>query len=145
MFSLNLFHRMIYKTDLKNREHAEKHKQDLKHIIGDEMRKQNNPMADRVQAHAAAGVVDDEGNNEWTDSRESYHTRKDPMAGLREDEENEELSNEILTARNYNRVGRAAKKKKQHQIQRNVAAVNGGMQPTAAPQVKLVICQVCSK
>jgi hypothetical protein len=140
---------------LKNREDDYKHKNDIRSRVEDELRKQNDPRVEKFVKLGNENVnrmrEDDGFGGGGGGERENYHLKKDPFLALKEDEENEDLENEILTAHNYTRKEKSSKKRKHQNITNFItgaaaaAAAADGQQPKITPQVKLIICQICSK
>ena len=112
------------------------------------MLKQNDPRAVRFVK------LDDEHEtmlNRMRDDdglRESFQEKKDPFVSLREDEEeNYDLANEILipNMRVSVNVNNREKTKKRKYSKINNFIVTSAKESKPVPQVKLVICQKCSK
>jgi hypothetical protein len=143
---------VTYKTNLKNRENALRHKNEIRKLVADEMRKKNDPRADRMMKYGS----DDDDDDEDYEERENHHDKKrDALLALKEDEEqNEELNEQMLTARNYNRISTKEKPKRRKfqrgstmQLLGTGAGATLGLttQRSQTPQIRLVICQICSR
>lgn len=141
-----------YKTELKTRENILRHKNEIRSLVADELRRQKNPFADKLSDEAwqqEGEMLDDDG-------RAILSRAMNDVPAFRE-EETEELNQEMLTSRMYHRgVNKDAAKKRNKFRKFNAFAAaapgGGGLDAFAAgidslitPRVQLIICQVCSK
>ncbi|CAF0941386.1 unnamed protein product [Brachionus calyciflorus] len=106
-----------YKNDLKNRQMVSKHKNEIKQLVENQL----------FGTNKNDDLDDDENRNEA--STKNY--------------DEEELMGEILTADNYYFVKEKKKNKKQNKVRytNDYLAKN----PAAAPFIKFIICQFCSR
>lgn len=96
---------------------------------------------------------DDDDTNGAGKYRVNYHEKKNYLQALKEDEQNEELEDELVTGHVKARKEKGKKKKIPFVNMSPGAGAGGGggNQPpkgvgsTNTPAVKLIICQVCSK
>lgn len=131
-----------------------KHKNEIRSLVADELRRQKNPLADKLSDEAwqerGGEMVDDEGR--------TISSTMNDVPAFRE-EETEELNQEMLTSRMYHRaVNKDAVKKRNKFRKFNAFAAASGAKPGGGldafaagidslitPRVQLIICQVCSK
>ena len=140
---------MTYKTSLKNRENALKHKNEIKNLVNRELNKQSDmkdlDMSGGESSYSRPGAD--------VDYETSLRSMKDNVQALRE-EETDELKDEMLTRRNYQRVETVKKRNKFRKFNAFATSSRPGLQVFAAgldphasmtPRVNLIICQICSK
>lgn len=142
---------MTYKTSLKNRENALKHKNEIKDLVNREINKQINTK----DLDMSGGETNYSRPGADVDYETSLRSMNDNVPAALRQEETDELNDEMLTTRrNYQRIETIKKRNKFRKFNAFATSARPGLQIFSAgldphasmtPRVNLIICQICSK